>query len=148
MTASIFDSVGIILAVAAGWTAVSMLTALALLVRKWDRASEGLVAGTHKSWQEEAAQNIREALDSEAVGRAELDEVLTQTDLDRHLVMMADAWEQLSRTMIGFREPVEQTCRTMGGIVRVFMRPGIQLTHAHVGAGRYKVTYTEGTIID
>lgn len=148
MTASILDSVGIILAVAAGWTAVSMLTALALLVRKWDRASEGLVAGTHKSWQEGTAQNIRETLDADAVGRAELDEVLTQTDLDRHLVMVADAWEQLSKTMIGFRKPVEEAVFALGGLVRTIERPGVQLTHTHLGAGRYKVTYTEGTIID
>lgn len=113
-------------------TTLAVGTALAALldsVIRWDKESEGLLAGTHKPVP------VAPVADNAAAYEA-------------HLARAGDALAELQRTMLGFREPISMTLKTMQGVARVISRPGIQFTHAHTGAGRYKFTYTEGTISD
>lgn len=134
------------------WTLIA-ITYIALRtvfrkVRQWDRASVGLVAGTHLHWSEETAQKIRDYLDQEGASKVELDISPNAADFHAHMAMAADALTQLQKTMLGFREPVAETIRSLQGVVRELGRPGIHFTHTYTGAGRYKFTYTEGTIHD
>jgi len=134
---------GAVLAVA--WLCIC---AVANKVRDWDRASVGLVAGTHLRWSEETAQKIRGDLNQGSGSRVELDIAPGVSDFQIHMTRAADALTQLQKTMLGFREPIEILHKTLQGVALIYMRPGISFTHTYNGAGRYKFTYTEGTIND
>ncbi|MGO2778200.1 hypothetical protein [Glutamicibacter arilaitensis] len=129
-------------------TTLAVGTALAALldsVIRWDKESEGLLAGTHKPVPVAPAAEADAAKAADHLQSFVADNAAVY---EAHLARAGDALAELQRTMLGFREPISMTLNTMQGVARVISRPGIQFTNAHTGAGRYKFTYTEGTISD